>query len=193
MSDVATPGLAGRLAEIAGVLGAIAASLGTVWKVVVSPLLKVQRRRQALLERLAKSCEKIDELTVQVERLCREIAASEGRFRALVISMDLACWESDPEGLCTWTSPQNADLMGLTPEQALGWGWINGVHMDDRAEVRREWEAAVGEKRQFSWEYRVGTRTFATVQAMGYPNQDSRGNVIGFVGTLKQRPNVTRA
>ena len=44
---------------------------------------------------------------------------------------------------------------GRTDEEVLGYGWLNAVHVEDRARVREEWHQAVAESRTCSVRYRM--------------------------------------
>ena len=47
------------------------------------------------------------------------------------------------DGACTYTNPTWCRLAALTPEQALGSGWVEAMHPDDRPRLLQRWEHCV--------------------------------------------------
>jgi len=65
-----------------------------------------------------------------------------------------AYWISDPDGKCSYASPQLATMQGVHPEQVLGWGWVSQIAPQDREQVRLRWDSAVKDQREFHESYR---------------------------------------
>jgi two-component system CheB/CheR fusion protein len=75
---------------------------------------------------------------------------SELRFRSLVEGMPQLVWRAVDGGKWTWSSPQWESYTGLSSEQSRGMGWLDAVHLNDRAEVVAAWErAAAGDHLDF--------------------------------------------
>ena len=83
------------------------------------------------------------------------LAESEERFRAMVEGFAQAVWETDAHGRVLVGSPSWTAYTGQRDAQALGAGWIDAVHPDDRAYALREWRAALGTRRMLNAEFRV--------------------------------------
>lgn len=60
------------------------------------------------------------------------LAESEDRQRRLVQGIPQLVWRSDPRGACTWVRPQWQMFTGQDAVDALGPGWTDVVHPDDR-------------------------------------------------------------
>ena len=42
-------------------------------------------------------------------------------------------WTCGPDGACDYFNPQWQDYTGgVSAEEQLGWGWLNGIHEDER-------------------------------------------------------------
>jgi len=67
---------------------------------------------------------------------------SELRFRTLVEGMPQLVWRAGDPGHWTWSSPQWNHYTAQDPEAALGWGWLDAFHPDDREAARERWIAA---------------------------------------------------
>lgn len=121
------------------------------------------------------------------ERRTEELQIEQQRNVALIEASSSSIWRADPEGRCTWISPQWCELTGLTEAQTLGSGWADAVHPEDRAGMRQAWMEAIRRGGPyFYWEWRLRTkegpyRYFAT---RGVPVFDSEHGVREWVGTV---------
>jgi GAF domain-containing protein len=66
------------------------------------------------------------------EAALRALAESEERFRSLSTCSPVGKFMTDILGHCTWTNPRCQLICGFTPEEALGDGWFEFVHPEDR-------------------------------------------------------------
>lgn len=62
---------------------------------------------------------------------------------------DLAMFETDSSGNCTFVNSAYARLIQRPKEELLGGGWILGIIEEDRDAVLKEWHEAVTQKRNF--------------------------------------------
>lgn len=111
---------------------------------------------------------------------------SQVRFAALTQASPTGVFQTDPDGSCIFVNERWCVLAGITSDQAMGNGWIQVLHPDDRDEVYTEWQRSVQEQRPFSLEYRFlrpdGKVTWLYGQSRVM--QDTSGSVIGYVGTV---------
>ena len=110
---------------------------------------------------------------------------SEKRFEILCEQAPVGIYETDAQGMCVYVNPRWTQMSGLTAADSLGHRWTKVLHPDDRATVLESWQAAA--MRGASWEYRLtppqgGLRW---IRALGGPMFSSRGELIGYVGTLE--------
>lgn len=63
------------------------------------------------------------------------VAESEAKFRALAEASSALIWQLNPEGSVVYINPRHEVLLGIPPEQLLGYGWMYIVHEDDRADA----------------------------------------------------------
>jgi PAS domain S-box-containing protein len=52
-------------------------------------------------------------------------------------------WSSRPDGYTYWYNHRWSEYTGQTFEQAIGWGWTNAIHPDDRDRSVRQYQEAV--------------------------------------------------
>ena len=91
-----------------------------------------------------------------ISRIERRVAASETKTNLIFAQLAVAAFETDAEGKCLFVTDAWCRLTGVSHHEALGHGWINGIHPDDRDRVFEEWRQSVEQSRPFSLTYRVG-------------------------------------
>ena len=117
----------------------------------------------------------------QAEMALRE---SEERFRTLAIHAPVGIYLTDHNGNCLYTNPCWCRMAGLTLEEALGNGWIKGVHPDDQIAVFSGWQQMVESEGQWGLEYRFLNRAgkVTTVYGLANPQRDESGKIIRYIG-----------
>jgi PAS domain S-box-containing protein len=117
------------------------------------------------------------------------LVASEERFRfALDAAGGIGTWDWDIVADRVRTSEQFARLYGIDPDAAAAGlpveEYVNGIHPDDRAEVRRQIEEAVRTGGDYRAEYRIRGRDgdVRWVIARGRCLRDGEGRPVRFPG-----------
>ncbi|HEU5073047.1 MAG TPA: ATP-binding protein, partial [Polyangiaceae bacterium] len=92
-------------------------------------------------------------------RLRRESAAtlreSEARFRNMADNAPVMIWVTDVDGQCIYLNDQWYAFTGTSPEHALGTGWLQSVHPEDREATDAAFEAAYVRRTSCRLEYRL--------------------------------------
>jgi len=117
---------------------------------------------------------------------------SEDRFRTLASHAPVGIFMSAPNGDSFYVNESWCAMTDLTPEEALGRGWLKAVHPDDREEVLSGWNDAVSRGNSSMAEFRFLRRDGSVVWVQGNATKlrDSSGQHTGYVGTVA---NITRA
>lgn len=84
---------------------------------------------------------------------------SEQRARTLIEGVALATWETDAQGQFTGDWPSWRAHTGQSLEAAVGDGWLEAVHPEDREYARRQWREAVAAQRLVNAEFRIKRAT----------------------------------
>ncbi|HVS32895.1 MAG TPA: ATP-binding protein [Thermoanaerobaculia bacterium] len=122
------------------------------------------------------------------ERKKAEVALreSESRLREFANTAPAMLWITEPDGLCSFLSRGWYEFTGQTQEQALGFGWSNAVHAQERATARQLFFEANEKRQEFSMDFRVrrvdGEDRW--VNATGRPRYSSSSEFLGFVGSV---------
>ncbi|MGD9973296.1 MAG: PAS domain S-box protein [Desulfatirhabdiaceae bacterium] len=114
----------------------------------------------------------------------KELRESEDRFRTLATLAPSGIYQCDSKGQCQYVNPRWCEMAGLSPNEALGTGWIRGVHPDDREFIFSNWQKMVASKGKWGLEYRFQTPAgkITWVYGLAAPRRDASGNIIGYIG-----------
>lgn len=114
------------------------------------------------------------------------IAASEQRYASLAAAAPVGIFRTDAEGNCLYVNDRWMQIAGLSFDAALGRGWVNGLHPDDRETITTAWYQAAQSSSPFQIECRFqdrdGRLTWVFSQAVAEYDRD--GAVTGYVGTI---------
>jgi PAS domain S-box-containing protein len=74
---------------------------------------------------------------------------SEAQFRAMADASPAGVVMTTPDGGFRYVNHTSLRMLGLTHERALGSGWLDGLHPDDRERLWPEWRAAAAAGQAF--------------------------------------------
>ncbi|MFI5340266.1 MAG: cache domain-containing protein [Candidatus Methylomirabilales bacterium] len=109
----------------------------------------------------------------------------EERFRRLADSAPIRVWLSEQDGLRTFFNRAWLDFTGRTPAEAVGSGWLESVHPEDRESCLNVCIAALAARQEFRVEYRLrrADGQYRRVLDTGFPRVLADGRVVGYVGS----------
>lgn len=111
------------------------------------------------------------------------LRGSEELFRSLTALSPAGIFLMDPLGRCSYVNEFWCLMTGLSPEQAMGEGWINGIYPEDRERVIASWRQMIEGGGLFCTEYRLlapdGEVVWVYTQAKAVI--DKKGNVTGYI------------
>lgn len=150
-------------------------------------LLQLQRRRVAerrLQDALASVERQVAERTEALSRAMAKLELSEQQFRLITELSPFHLFRAGPDGDATFLSPGFLSMTGLARDRALGFGWVEAVHPDDRDQLMAHWEQALhsGVVFQAEFRFRVATGEYRWYRARVVPDRNHDGRIIGWVG-----------
>jgi PAS domain S-box-containing protein len=115
-----------------------------------------------------------------------ELAKSLERFRTLTALAPAGIFAADASGNCAWVNDRWAQMADRPAESAIGDGWADAVHPEDRARVAEEWAEAAARRSEYASTFRLRTPAGRTVwvACRATPLRDAEGAVEGFLGTM---------
>ncbi|WP_239806524.1 PAS domain S-box protein [Croceicoccus hydrothermalis] len=136
------------------------------------------------LRREAEVRAEVDSRTAQLRATVTKLRDSEREFANLTGLSPAGIFRTDPFGFCTYVNKAWLRTTGLKASRALGAGWIDAVHPDDKAHFKKNWLDAVHHSKQLRTEVRFYKPGFPPywVDLIAAPNKDEDGNTLGFIG-----------
>ena len=129
------------------------------------------------------------------EKAEQELLHSKLRYQTLTETSPVGVFHTDAAGLTTYVNPRWCQISGMSSEKALGNGWLQAVHPEDREQLALEWKAAAKEQRASTSDYRFihpdGSIVWVLGQAVREKGIDDE--VIGYVGTITDITDLKRA
>jgi PAS domain S-box-containing protein len=129
---------------------------------------------------------RVDERTRQIADANAALRVSEMSLRAIADVVPDLLWRAEHSGAVTWYNTRWYDYTGQTPDAALGAGWIEAVHPDDREASREVWAAAVASGQAFQRQHRLrhssGEHRWFLVR--GEPLRDGQGRTSQWFGAV---------
>ncbi|MBK9756278.1 MAG: PAS domain S-box protein [Nannocystis sp.] len=112
--------------------------------------------------------------------------ASQQLYEGLALTAPVGVFRTDVDGTCVFANPTYCTIAGVAPERALGLGWLDTIHPEDRHAVLTQWRLATRERRPFRMEFRFLAAGGPEVHVLGQsaPLRDAHGDVVGSIGTI---------
>ncbi|MBW8784905.1 MAG: PAS domain S-box protein [Novosphingobium sp.] len=119
------------------------------------------------------------------QRIRRQAAEVEARFRLLADNISQLAWMADGAGSLIWYNQRWYDYTGTSPEQVEGWGWEMVQHPDHRARVVDRWKhhLASGEVWEDTFPLRGADGEYRWFLSRAIPGRDENGAIALWFGT----------
>jgi hemerythrin-like metal-binding protein/PAS domain S-box-containing protein len=115
------------------------------------------------------------------------IALREADSRLRVIADTVPClvWMADAAGRRTFFNRTWLDFTGRGAGDELGWGWLDGVHHDDRAQLFATCMRALQSRQPYTAEFRLRRRDgdYRWVIENASPRESAEGSFVGCIGS----------
>jgi len=126
------------------------------------------------------------ELERGVAERTAELRESEQRYQLLAMQAPVGIFHTDAGGSFTFVNERFCSITLITHLAALGDGWQQVVHPDDRIRVTLQWLAAARSGRAFRMEFRLRSLAGETlwVEATAEAVRNEIGAVTGYIGSV---------
>lgn len=119
--------------------------------------------------------------------LSQPIIDKDQLYTALASGAPFGIFEANSKGEFTVVNHIWCNIAGVPEKEALGIGWLDAVHPEDRNRVLSTWEEKSKMKHRFGMQLRflhkIGRVNWATMTAIPLFNDDK--SLAGFIGTLE--------
>ena len=140
-----------------------------------------------------------NEATIALQRWQAEADArvrqTEQELRLVIDTIPAIVWRKLPDGSADFINQRFREYWGLSAEEGLGWGWVNGIHPDERKRFEEEWRAACAAGEPFDKESRLrrADGEYRRVLLRAVPRRDEDGNIVKWYGTTTDIEDHKRA
>ncbi len=117
---------------------------------------------------------------------------NEERFRSLAAASPVGIFQMALDGTCVYTNSRWQEMAGLSFDEALGHGWMQMIHPEDRDAVFATWEDCLMQGREYKGEFRFLHRTGQVRWVLSRATAvhttqgtDSIPTIAGYVGMIE--------
>lgn len=114
------------------------------------------------------------------------IRADAIKYKVLTENAPVGIFSTDQNSNTNYVNPRWCEIARMNFDQAIGNGWLEKVHPDDRIPLNRKWQEDVVSGKSSLAEYRFlhedGSITW--VSGLAAPQIDENGNLQGYIGTI---------
>jgi len=121
-----------------------------------------------------------------VHQAMDQASANERVLASLARVSPIGFFRAKPDGAFEYVNHRWCEIVGLSEDQALGHGYTQAIHPDDRARVLNEWQTATNLREPFKSEFRVKRSDGAVSWVLSHAVEvtDADGEATSHIGTL---------
>jgi PAS domain S-box-containing protein len=112
------------------------------------------------------------------------LAASERNLKLIIDTIPALAWSAHPDGSAEFFNQHYLDFIGLSAEQASGWGWTSAVHPEDLNEVAAAWQRIMASEAPGETEARLRRHdgSYRWYLFRANPLRDDSGAIVKWYG-----------
>ncbi len=139
----------------------------------------------ARLDELQELGAAFDAMAASRDRAEDVLRTGEQRFRTLTEAVPQIMWTATPDGQMDYFNGRWQEYTGLSCQSALGQGWADAIHPDDRPVVRDTWQAALAadQPQQVEHRLRAADGQYRWHLSRAVPLRDDTGLIVKWFGT----------
>src|SRR5581483_706069 len=113
------------------------------------------------------------------------LQSNERNLNLIINTMPTLAWSTLPDGSVDFINQRWLDYMGLSPEQALGWGWTATIHPDDLNGLGDYWQSIMrtGEPGEAETRFRRFDGAYRWFLFRAKALRDESGTIVRWYGT----------
>jgi PAS domain S-box-containing protein len=133
--------------------------------------------------RVLRWCVLLTDIDAQ-KRAEEAVAASERNLQLIIDTIPALAWSTGPDGWADYFNQHYLSYVGLSAEQAAGWGWTVALHHDDRDGLATTWQRlmATGETGHAEARLRRHDGEYRWFLFRASPLRDEHGRIVKWYG-----------
>lgn len=147
--------------------------------------LQLEQLNSELEQRVAERTRELEQKAVDLEKANHDLAQKHQELDAIVQTAPDIIFSRHADGSREYISSRFYDYTGAAPGSAVGFGWLEYVHPDDKESSLAQWMRCVQSGEAYESEYRLRGRdsAYRWFRARAVPLRDSQGNIAKWYGT----------
>ena len=146
---------------------------------------QLERLNSELEQRVAERTREIEQKALALGRANADLAQKNQELAAIVQTAPDIIFSRQPDGGRDYISSRFYEFTGAPTNSAVGFGWMDYVHPDDREESMAHWMRCVQSGETYESEYRLrgADSTYRWFRARAVPLRDQDGTILKWYGT----------
>jgi PAS domain S-box-containing protein len=147
--------------------------------------LQLERLNNELEQRVTDRTLELEQKAVALQQLNSDLAQKNQELDAIVQTAPDIIFSRQADGARDYISSRFYEYTGAAPGSAIGFGWMEYLHPDDKERSLAEWMECVRSGETYESEYRIlGCQgQYRWFRARAVPLRDLNGNIIKWYGT----------
>ena len=146
---------------------------------------QLERLNSELEQRVAERTHEIEQKASILERVNADLAQRNQELDAIVQTAPDIIFSRQADGGREYISSRFYEYTGAPAGSAIGFGWLDYVHPDDKEESTAHWMRCVQSGQAYESEYRLlgADAKYRWFRARAVPLRDQEGNILKWYGT----------
>ncbi len=146
---------------------------------------QLERLNAELEQRVTDRTSELQQKALALHKLNRELAQRNQELDAIVQTAPDIIFSRNPDGSRDYISSRFYEYTGAPPATAIGFGWLEYVHPDDKEESHKSWMHSVQSGEVYDCTYRIrgADSQYRWFRARAVPLRDSSGKIVKWYGT----------
>ncbi|HXJ85881.1 MAG TPA: PAS domain-containing protein [Candidatus Binatia bacterium] len=146
---------------------------------------QLEKLNSQLEQRVAERTYELQQKAAALHRLNRELAQRNQELDAIVQTAPDIIFSRNPDGSRDYISSRFYEYTGAAPDSAVGFGWLDYVHPDDKEQSHDSWMHSVQSGEVYDCVYRMrgADLQYRWFRARAVPLRDIHGTIVKWYGT----------
>ncbi len=147
--------------------------------------LQLERLNVALEQRVAERTQQLEQKALDLQKLNNDLAQKNQELDAIVHTAPDIIFSRQADGTRDYLSSRFYEYTGAPAGSAIGLGWLEYVHPEDKPESLSHWMRCVQSGEVYESEYRLrgADSEYRWFRARAVPLRDGEGNILKWYGT----------